>query len=414
MQSRGKVTLVVICVLVGTILVVSDKTAAVGVTVPYSSTPVADADLDGDPSTGAWGDAQTTTVPLENGETGGYGEVTFYTKHDGTTAFFRADGEIDIPWTDTSTDWFWFAFQLSDTGTNHHGGGGTSWDGAFFGLWNGAEYTPEPTSPPAVVDTNSFPRPPDQDASQDLTGAMDYSGASAPYDFTAEWKKALNTGDADDLVYVADGTTTYNFFMTTDSDDGGSSGTGNINHHQTTNTNTIVFATPPAPNDPPTVDLTDPDGGEDWTGGSAHTVWWNMSDTETATANLLVWLNYSTDGGGSWSTIPAVQGASGFSTPSTYAWTVPTVDTVQARVNVDVEDEGGKTATDMSAANFFIDSTGPTVSAVTGSTSPSASRWTSRAPRPPRPCRSSPRGARSPTPSSAGLATCSASSPRPS
>src|SRR3989304_1585633 len=104
---------------------------------------------------------------------------------------------------------------------------------------------------------------------------MRYSGSATPYAFTAEWKKMLTTGDANDLVLTADGATTYNFFVTTDSDGGGSSG-GSVGHKGVTNSNTMRFALPSGPNTPPQVDLTTPHGGEGGSGGGAPRVRWDM------------------------------------------------------------------------------------------------------------------------------------------
>ena len=338
-------------------LFVASPVAAVAVAVPYSTTPVADADLDGDPATGAWTDATSAVVPLENGEAGAYGSATLYAKHDGTTAFFRIDGSIDVPWTSATGNRFWLGMELSTGTSGHHAG--TPWDGWYFGLWDGGDYTPQPTYPPAIVDTFDFGQPPPKDIVQSTTGTMRYAGAAAPYTFTAEWKRALSTGDAEDIAFTADGAATYYFYITTDSDGGGSNG-GAIRHRRITNVNTIVF-NPAVVNTAPTVDLTDPDGGEVWTGGTPHAIRWNMSDAESPTPSLRVWLDYSTDGGGSFLPIAAAQDITGFTNPCTFSWTVPAVDTVQARVRVTVRDAGSLTAADASLANFAIDATPPTV-----------------------------------------------------
>lgn len=332
--------------------------AAVSVTIPYSATPVADADLDGTPGTGAWGDALSVTIPLENGAAAPYGSATLFAKHDGTFFYLRIDGSIDVPWTSAAGNHFWLGMQMSPTGTSHHGGG--TWDGLFFGLWDGTDYSPQPVYPPVPVDTNGFARPPSADASQDAFGRMRSSGTAAPYSFTAEWKKRLNTGDASDIAYAADGIATYNFFVTTDSNGRGSQG-GNIDHSGITNANTLRFGAPPSPNTPPTVDLTTPNGGEVWSAGSVHTIRWNMSDAETPTSSLAVWINVSTDGGTSYSPIAGAQGLSGLTNPCTYGWTLPTTTTSQARVRITVLDARSASASDASLANFGIDGTPPTV-----------------------------------------------------
>ncbi len=341
--------------LMGTSLV--SQAPPVSITIPYSSTPVADANLDGNPATGAWADALSSIIPLENGEPGAYGSATLFTKHNGTTMFLRIDGSIDVRWASPTGNRFWVGFEASTTGTSHHGGG--TWDGAFFGLWDGTAYTPQPTYPPPVVDTSGFARPPAKDAVQNALGFLRYSGTAAPYSFTAEWKRPLNSGDANDIVYIANGVTAYNFFVTTDSDGGGSNG-GNIAHNQVTNLNTFRIAAPPA-NTAPVVDLTTPDGGQDWTGGTGHAVLWNMSDAETAVSALRVWLNFSLDNGATYSPIPGAQGITGLTCPCSQGWTTPLADSATVRVRATVVDGGGLAASDVSLGPFTLDSTRPTI-----------------------------------------------------
>ena len=359
-RRRACAVLAILLMIAAVPLLFASPVAAVAVTVPYSAAGVADADLDGNPATGAWSDAVTASVPLENGEAGAYGTATLYAKHDGTTSYFRIDGSVDVPWASATGNHFWMGFAVSTGTGGHHSGG--AWDGWYFGLWDGTDYAPQPTYPPPGVDTNGFGRPPPQDATQNLLGRMRYSGAAAPYAYTAEWKRALATGDASDIAFTADGAATYYFYVTTDSNGRGSAG-GGIDHSSVTNSNTLRFAAPPG-NTAPTVDLTAPNGGEVWTGGSSHRIWWNMSDAETPATSLKVWLNYSTDGGASYLPIPGAQGVSGFSNPCTYTWALPAVNTLQARVRVTVADAQSATAMDASLANFAIDSTAPTVTAV--------------------------------------------------
>lgn len=108
----------------------------------------------------------------------------------------------------------------------------------------------------------------------------------------------------------------------------------------------------------PTVDLTDPDGGEVWSGGSSHTIYWNMSDDVPGALN--VDLEYSVNGGSSWSPITALSRPQG---ANFYAWTIPCPGTTQTRVRVTATDGASQSSADMSAANFSIDCTAPTVTA---------------------------------------------------
>jgi len=224
--------------------------APVSITVPFKDVPVADGDLDGEPATGAWADALVVEVLLENGAQVPYGTATLYAKHDGSNLYLRIDGAIDVAWVNPGAEYFWLGIQISPTYTSHHGG--ADWDGIFFGLWNGAQYQPQPTYPPRAVDTHGFDRPPIADTLQDVLGTMRYAGSGAPYSFTAEWRRPLKSGDTEDLSYEADGATAYNFFVTTDSDGGGSAG-GNISHRMITNLNVMKIEPAKSTGTPPTI-----------------------------------------------------------------------------------------------------------------------------------------------------------------
>lgn len=237
-------------------LSLASMAAPASFTVPLSDVAVQDPDLDGDPATGTWGDALTVEVPLENGAADPYGVATLYVKHDGANIYLRLDGSMDVDWVNTGDDYFWLGIQISPIRTSHHGG--TEWDGVFFGFWNGDSYTPQPTYPPKAVDTHGFERPPDPDELQDVHGALGTEGASAPFAFTAEWRRPLSSGDTDDVLLRPDGATTYNFFITTDSDGGGSSG-GSISHRQMTNLNVMKLEVSEETLTPPTI-IHDPPG----------------------------------------------------------------------------------------------------------------------------------------------------------
>jgi endonuclease/exonuclease/phosphatase family metal-dependent hydrolase len=91
----------------------------------------------------------------------------------------------------------------------------------------------------------------------------------------------------------------------------------------------------------PAVTVTAPNGGESWAGGSSQTIRW----TSTGVTNVK--LEYSLDGGASYTVITASTGASAGS----YNWTVPASATTNARVRV--SDAAG-TASDVSDAAFTI------------------------------------------------------------
>ncbi|MFP3872443.1 MAG: S8 family serine peptidase, partial [Candidatus Aenigmatarchaeota archaeon] len=113
-------------------------------------------------------------------------------------------------------------------------------------------------------------------------------------------------------------------------------------------------------NTAPTVDLTQPDGGEVWTAGEVQTIWWNMSDSEDANTDLTCDLYYSNDSGGSWNTIDT--GIAGTADPNSYDWTVPNDPSTNCLVRVNVTDTNGATSSDQSASTFTIEGvTGPTI-----------------------------------------------------
>lgn len=87
------------------------------------------------------------------------------------------------------------------------------------------------------------------------------------------------------------------------------------------------------------VTVTYPNGGESLTAGASANITWTSVGSFT-TVNL----DYSTDGGSTWTSIVANTTNDG-----THAWTVPSTATTQGRVRV-----SGGTATDMSDANFTI------------------------------------------------------------
>ena len=117
---------------------------------------------------------------------------------------------------------------------------------------------------------------------------------------------------------------------------------------------------------PPTVTVTAPNGGENWTTGDEFTITWVAEDPVTrpsgyalqAVAQIDVF--YSTDGGNTWIAIPDCQDLP--PTTSSCDWTVPDVVTNQALVRVEVTDTAGLMSSDVSDDPFnILDNDPPTV-----------------------------------------------------
>ncbi|HKP75091.1 MAG TPA: lamin tail domain-containing protein [Longimicrobiaceae bacterium] len=89
------------------------------------------------------------------------------------------------------------------------------------------------------------------------------------------------------------------------------------------------------------VTVTSPNGGESWAGGSVHNVTWTSSGVTN------VKLEYTLDGGSTWSTIVASTAASAGS----YAWTVPGSASTNAKVRIT---DTASSASDVSNAAFTI------------------------------------------------------------
>lgn len=95
-----------------------------------------------------------------------------------------------------------------------------------------------------------------------------------------------------------------------------------------------------------TVTVGVPNGGESWAGGSARTITWSSSGVTN------VKVEYSLNGGGTWSTVTSSTAASAGSFP----WTVPSSASTSARVRV--SDASDATITDTSDAAFTITTSG--------------------------------------------------------
>jgi endonuclease/exonuclease/phosphatase family metal-dependent hydrolase len=91
----------------------------------------------------------------------------------------------------------------------------------------------------------------------------------------------------------------------------------------------------------PTVTVTAPNGGESWVAGSSHAITWTSANV----ANVK--LEYSLDGGTTYTTITSSTGAAA----GTYTWTLPATASTNARVRVTDTASG---AADVSNAAFTI------------------------------------------------------------
>lgn len=111
-------------------------------------------------------------------------------------------------------------------------------------------------------------------------------------------------------------------------------------------------------NRPPTALLSAPGVGVCRTGGAALDITWTMSDPETATGSLRVWINF-TDGVTT-SPIPGAQGLQTLNSPETFAWPTPSGLDASVTILLEVRDGAGESAQSTSPS-VTIDSTPPTV-----------------------------------------------------
>jgi len=106
----------------------------------------------------------------------------------------------------------------------------------------------------------------------------------------------------------------------------------------------------------PSVSVDQPNGGEVLGGGGSYTAQWTASDDETSVDGIDV--DYSVDGGGSWSSL-----ATGLSNDGSESIAVPYETTTNALVRVTASDTEGNTTSDESDGTFTIDSTNPSITA---------------------------------------------------
>ena len=110
------------------------------------------------------------------------------------------------------------------------------------------------------------------------------------------------------------------------------------------------------PNLPPSATVSQPSGGESWSGGGDIDIVWVMADDLTPETNLVIYLNYSYSSGGG----PIAGPLSGLICPCTHPWNLPFIDATDVVVEIDVIDEGGAVGSDTSV-QFEVDSTAPTI-----------------------------------------------------
>ncbi|MFY9607142.1 MAG: hypothetical protein WAU45_00845 [Blastocatellia bacterium] len=121
--------------------------------------------------------------------------------------------------------------------------------------------------------------------------------------------------------------------------------------------------TVPPQNNPPTVTLTDPNGGELVGGGGTFQITWTADDPDGADTIDSFELRLSTDGGSTFNTIIAsnVDG-----TLRAFTWNIPIgVNTTMARVRITVVDNTAGTAQDDSNEDFSINDTGVALAVLT-------------------------------------------------
>ncbi len=105
----------------------------------------------------------------------------------------------------------------------------------------------------------------------------------------------------------------------------------------------------------PSVSLTNYAGGQLAKGGASVAVTFTASDNNALAAGPIS-LDYSTDSGATWTSL-----ATGQNNTGTMNVTVPAVDSATARFRVTATDAAGRTAVSVSAADFTIDNTPPSL-----------------------------------------------------
>jgi len=108
--------------------------------------------------------------------------------------------------------------------------------------------------------------------------------------------------------------------------------------------------------DPPIVDVTSPNGGESFAGGSSTTITWTASAGSNPLLPNPITIDYSTNGpGGPWTPLAVNEPNDG-----EWLWDpIPTIDAANCYVRIGAEDTMGFVGIDASDGPFEIDSTAP-------------------------------------------------------
>ena len=123
------------------------------------------------------------------------------------------------------------------------------------------------------------------------------------------------------------------------------------------------FTTSSHADQPPTIRVTNPSGGEDWSGSTPtrevlKTIAWSVIDDFDPQLTLRVWVNYTIDGGGTWLSMGGAQPFNG--TLGSLIWRVPCLNTTSAAVGIDAMDAGAR-KNDSHSGFFQLDCRPPSV-----------------------------------------------------
>jgi beta-lactamase superfamily II metal-dependent hydrolase len=110
---------------------------------------------------------------------------------------------------------------------------------------------------------------------------------------------------------------------------------------------TIPFDGVPPDLVPPTVTVTSPNGGEQWSAGSWHIIAWSAFDSVGVATYAI---DYSANSGADWTSILARTDGN----PGAYGWSLPLTPSTTSRIKISVWDAAGNFAVDSSNGVFSI------------------------------------------------------------